>query len=76
TIRGYELRTPQCLSNDEVQEARKELIKGLRDLLVNDGTTIKVKRMGEVDEKPFMEACQQRFSSQNVEMEHTMLFSK
>ncbi|KAG7552071.1 putative domain XH, partial [Arabidopsis thaliana x Arabidopsis arenosa] len=63
-------------SNDEIQEARKELIRGLRDLSGDRSSTIGVKRMGEVDEKPFLKVCRQRFSGENVELEQAMLCSK
>ncbi|CAH2067952.1 unnamed protein product [Thlaspi arvense] len=62
-------------SNDENQEARKELIKGLKDLS-GDGATIRVKVMGEVDDKPLMKACEQRFSGENVVLEHAKLCSE
>ncbi|KAL1205569.1 Factor of DNA methylation 1 [Cardamine amara subsp. amara] len=62
-------------SNDEIQEARKELIRGLRDLS-GDRSTIGVKRMGEVDDKPFMKVCIERFTGENVDLEHAMLCSK
>ncbi|KAI3990691.1 hypothetical protein MKX01_022991 [Papaver californicum] len=53
-------------SNDELQEARKELICGLTDMLSLSGrTTIGIKRMGEITDKPFQNACKERFS--NVE---------
>ncbi|KAL0878377.1 hypothetical protein Bca101_028083 [Brassica carinata] len=61
-------------STDEVQEARTEFITGFRDLS-GDGSTIRIKRMGEVDEKPFLKVCRQRFSGENVELEHAMLCS-
>ncbi|KAI3902867.1 hypothetical protein MKW92_046874 [Papaver armeniacum] len=51
-------------SNDELQEARKELICGLTDML-SSRTTIGIKRMGEITDKPFLNACKERFS--NVE---------
>lgn len=47
-------------SNDELQEARKELIKGLEEEL--DGqTAIGIKRMGELNEKPFLNACKRKY---------------
>ncbi|KAI3987849.1 hypothetical protein MKX01_020963 [Papaver californicum] len=51
-------------SNDELQEARKELICGLTDML-SGRTIIGIKRMGEITDKPFQNACKERFS--NVE---------
>ncbi|VVB11528.1 unnamed protein product [Arabis nemorensis] len=62
-------------SNDEIQEARGELITGLRDML-NDRTIIQVKRMGELNEKPFMKACKQKFSGEEAEVQYAMLCSK
>ncbi|KAF7843193.1 factor of DNA methylation 1-like [Senna tora] len=47
-------------SNDELQEARKELIKGLNDML-NARTNIGIKRMGELDEKVFVNVCKKKF---------------
>ncbi|KAH0751102.1 hypothetical protein KY290_030334 [Solanum tuberosum] len=46
------------LTNDEVQEARKELINGLRE----SRAFICVKRMGELDEKPFHAAAKNKFN--------------
>ncbi|KAL5719126.1 hypothetical protein ACHQM5_011950 [Ranunculus cassubicifolius] len=50
-------------TNDELQEARKELIEGMKDLL-SARTTIGIKRMGELDSKPFLHACVQRNPSE------------
>ncbi|KAI8018978.1 Factor of DNA methylation 1 [Camellia lanceoleosa] len=49
-------------SNDELQEARKELIMGLSEML-SGRTLIGIKRMGELDMKPFQNACKERFPS-------------
>ncbi|KAF5957196.1 hypothetical protein HYC85_004421 [Camellia sinensis] len=49
-------------SNDELQEARKELIAGLNEML-SGRTLIGIKRMGELDMKPFQNACKERFPS-------------
>ncbi|KAJ6326188.1 hypothetical protein OIU78_013315 [Salix suchowensis] len=48
-------------SNDELQEARKNLIQGLGDMLGARTPLIGLKRMGEIDEKPFHNACKERF---------------
>ncbi|KAK7389487.1 hypothetical protein VNO78_24580 [Psophocarpus tetragonolobus] len=48
-------------SNDELQEARKELIKGLDDMLNGPRTNIGLKRMGELDQKVFVNNCKKRF---------------
>ncbi|KAF8111896.1 hypothetical protein N665_0071s0035 [Sinapis alba] len=50
-------------------------MQGLRDLSC-EGSMIRVKRMGEVDEKPFLKVCEQRFNGGNVELKHVMLCSK
>jgi hypothetical protein len=54
------------MSNVELQDARKELISVLPN--VSDIVTIGVKRMGEVDQKPFQDVCLQRFSSEDWEV--------
>lgn len=56
-------------SNDELQEARKELINGLKDLkeLGYSADDIGVKRMGELDGKPFLEALEKKFSGDEAE---------
>ncbi|KAM7499285.1 hypothetical protein LguiA_023699 [Lonicera macranthoides] len=46
------------VSNQELQDARKEAFEGLQDILSNR-TTFGIKRMGEVDPRPFQYACQQ-----------------
>ncbi|XP_047316231.1 protein INVOLVED IN DE NOVO 2 [Impatiens glandulifera] len=51
-------------SNDELQDARKELINGLRD--VSKGGKIGVKRMGELDNKPFHEAMLKRYKDEEA----------
>ncbi|KAJ0263642.1 hypothetical protein HA466_0039500 [Hirschfeldia incana] len=52
-------------TNDEIQEAHHELITGLRGLS-GERSTIRVKAMGRVDEKPFLRACEERFNGQDV----------
>lgn len=52
-------------SNDELQEARKELINSLKE-----GSTraiIGVKRMGELDNKPFLAAAKAKFPAEEAE---------
>ncbi|KOM27247.1 hypothetical protein LR48_Vigan406s005700 [Vigna angularis] len=53
-------------SNDELQEARKELIKGLEDMLNGSKGNIGLKRMGELDQKVFVTKCKERFSPQEA----------
>ncbi|CAL4958158.1 unnamed protein product [Urochloa decumbens] len=61
-------------SNDELQQARKELIKGLEDEL--DGwTAIGVKRMGELDEKPFQNACRRKYGNDDYQTKAAELVS-
>ncbi|CAH1430617.1 unnamed protein product [Lactuca virosa] len=52
-------------SNDELQEARKELIEGFKE--VPKGTDIGVKRMGELDNKPFYNAMKKRYNETEAE---------
>ncbi|XP_051180171.1 factor of DNA methylation 1 [Lolium perenne] len=51
------------MTNDELQDAKKELKKGLGDLL-NPNSNIGIKRMGELDEKPFLRACNERYGEE------------
>ncbi|XP_047327941.1 factor of DNA methylation 1-like [Impatiens glandulifera] len=62
------------MSNDELQETRKELIKGLQESKDNHNQ-IGIKRMGEIDMKPFQIACKRKFSSEDVEMKVVELYS-
>ncbi|XAR50484.1 hypothetical protein NMG60_11004826 [Bertholletia excelsa] len=62
-------------SNDELQEARKELIAGLSDMLSNSRTLIGLKRMGEIDMKPFHNTCKARFPPSEAEMKALELCS-
>lgn len=54
------------MSNDQLQEARKELLNVLPDL--TDNSIVGVKRMGEVNQKPFQDVCLQKFSRDEAEM--------
>ncbi|XP_043812238.1 factor of DNA methylation 1 isoform X4 [Manihot esculenta] len=63
-------------SNDELQEARKELIQGLKGTLSSTvRTNIGVKRMGEIDEKPFFNTCKLRFPPEEAQVQATTLCS-
>ncbi|XP_059644732.1 factor of DNA methylation 1-like [Cornus florida] len=56
-------------SNDELQEARKELISGLSDMLsTGRNTLIGIKRMGEIDVKPFQNTCRLRFPLEEAQV--------
>ncbi|MCL7045875.1 hypothetical protein MKW94_005185 [Papaver nudicaule] len=59
-------------SNDELQEARKELICGLTDML-SSRTTIGIKKMGEIGDKPFLNACKERFSNAEASLRAAQL---
>jgi len=49
-------------SDDELQQAQQELTTGLEDKL-NGQTAIGIKRMGELDEKPFQNACKRKYGN-------------
>lgn len=59
-------------SNDELQEARKELISGLGD----SRAFIGVKKMGEVDNKPFLKASKRKFTDEIAEVKGMELCSE
>ncbi|XP_071685599.1 factor of DNA methylation 1-like [Rutidosis leptorrhynchoides] len=61
-------------SNDELQDARKELIKGLQDML-SGRTNIGVKRMGEIDMKAFHDACKEKFDHEEAQIKASELCS-
>ncbi|CAL5361604.1 unnamed protein product [Camellia sinensis] len=61
-------------SNDELQEARKELIVGLSEML-SSRTLIGIKRMGEIEMKPFQNACKEKFPNTEVEIKALELCS-
>ncbi|XP_065870558.1 protein INVOLVED IN DE NOVO 2-like [Euphorbia lathyris] len=52
-------------SNTELQEARKELINALKD--VSSRALIGVKRMGELDGKPFLEVMKRKYREDEAE---------
>ncbi|KAI3989738.1 hypothetical protein MKX01_009230 [Papaver californicum] len=58
-------------SNDELQEARKELINELKDM--GNRAVIRVKRMGELDLKPFQDACQKKYNSDATDVKASIL---
>ncbi|XP_078178386.1 factor of DNA methylation 2-like isoform X2 [Carex rostrata] len=62
--------------NDELQDIRKELIAGLEDILSGQKTLIGIKRMGELDEKPFHAACKRQCSYEDAEMRAAELISQ
>ncbi|KAL2541698.1 Protein INVOLVED IN DE NOVO 2 [Abeliophyllum distichum] len=60
-------------SNDELQDARKELVNGLKDLSTNG--QIGVKRMGELNSKPFHEAMKRKYNEVEADERATELCS-
>ncbi|KAL5733212.1 hypothetical protein ACOSQ2_032904 [Xanthoceras sorbifolium] len=54
------------MSNQELQDARKEAISGLQDML-NSRTALAIKRMEEVDQTPFRQACSLKFPDEDWE---------
>ena len=52
-------------SNDELQEARRELINGLKE--ISSSAHIGVRRMGELDSKPFQEAMKRKYNEEEAE---------
>nr|DAD26436.1 TPA_asm: hypothetical protein HUJ06_027904 [Nelumbo nucifera] len=57
-------------SNDELVEARKQLIEGLKDLTSNrkpSNCLIGIKRMGDLDSKPFFEAVKRKYSEEEAQ---------
>lgn len=48
-------------SNDELQDARKELIYGLLELTTGRSAIIDIKGMGVLDPKAFTNACKGKF---------------
>ncbi|PIA54745.1 hypothetical protein AQUCO_00900967v1 [Aquilegia coerulea] len=47
-------------SNHELQEARQALIDGFHDFLSHSRGAIRIKRLGELDGKPFQNVCSQK----------------
>lgn len=62
-------------TNEELNEARKELIKGLTSLLKGP-TLIGIKRMGELDIKPFESACKKKFPAEDASMQASEFCSR
>ncbi|KAI0509823.1 hypothetical protein KFK09_010420 [Dendrobium nobile] len=62
-------------SNTELQHARKQLIKGLRDILT-DRTKIVIRRMGALDAKVFKDICKKKFPKEEADVKATLLCSE
>ncbi|KAL3639828.1 hypothetical protein CASFOL_014796 [Castilleja foliolosa] len=70
-----QLLTKERQSNEEFQEARNILIAGLQDLPSSRYVNIGIKRMGEINDKAFRNACKKKFSSEEAEMKAVELCS-
>ncbi|OIV95626.1 hypothetical protein TanjilG_23857 [Lupinus angustifolius] len=55
----------QRKSNDELQEARNELLNFIKEM--PSGGNIGVKRMGELDTRPFLEATRKKYNEEEAE---------
>ncbi|KAK6139550.1 hypothetical protein DH2020_026696 [Rehmannia glutinosa] len=62
-------------SNQELQMARKVLIEGLSDLMSRSRVNIGIKRMGEIDDKAFKNACKLRFPPEEADIKAVELCS-
>ncbi|VAH93031.1 unnamed protein product [Triticum turgidum subsp. durum] len=71
----HTLLMKERISNDELQDARKKLIDGLRDV-TTARATIGVKRMGDLDLKSFAKACKGKMSEEDAEVTASILCSK
>ncbi|KAK7285223.1 hypothetical protein RJT34_19986 [Clitoria ternatea] len=60
-------------SNDELQEARKELVESIKEL--SSHGNIRLKRMGELDTRPFLEAMKKRYNEEEAEERTSVLCS-
>jgi hypothetical protein len=69
---GLMVKEREC--NDEIQDARKELLVGMIDLL-GARNYIGIKRMGDIDEKAFLPTCKQRFTPDEAQIQATTLCS-
>ncbi|XP_039067519.1 factor of DNA methylation 4-like [Hibiscus syriacus] len=58
------LMVKHLLANQELQDARKESIQGLNDIL-NTKTTLGIKRMGDIDQKAFEVAFSQKLPNED-----------
>ncbi|XP_042476645.1 NAC domain-containing protein 30-like isoform X2 [Macadamia integrifolia] len=61
-------------SNRELQEARKELIKAMNNFS-NNHAVIGIKRLGELNEKPFRDVCSKKFSAGEWDVKSSELCS-
>ncbi|CAN6902059.1 unnamed protein product [Brassica oleracea] len=60
-------------TNDELQDARKALIRSMQELTLRG--QISVKRMGALDEKPFQKLAKERYPAEEADVEAATLCS-
>lgn len=63
------------LNRNELQETCQEVIKCLESMVIGDCTVIGIKRMGQLDEKPFHHACKRKYRDDDPEGKGARLFS-
>ncbi|XP_039129382.1 LOW QUALITY PROTEIN: protein INVOLVED IN DE NOVO 2-like [Dioscorea cayenensis subsp. rotundata] len=71
------LLAKERISNDELQRSRQELITGLKDLQEASWPQrlVGIKRMGELDNKPFQISCKRKFSKDEADFRAAELCS-
>ncbi|XP_021749550.1 factor of DNA methylation 1-like isoform X1 [Chenopodium quinoa] len=69
------LISKERITNAELQDARKTLIRTLQGIADVEANSIGIKRMGEVQIKPFRDACPKKFPSGDWEMQASELCS-
>ncbi|XP_050250497.1 factor of DNA methylation 5-like isoform X1 [Quercus robur] len=69
------LTVKERMTNQELQEARKETVESLQDML-NGRSHLRIKRMGEIDWKPFQHMCSQKFPGMDWKKISAKLCSK
>ncbi|BAS70384.1 factor of DNA methylation 2 isoform X2 [Oryza sativa Japonica Group] len=62
-------------NSDELKEYRQELIKGVENMTITTSTIIGIKRMGELDERPFHLACKRKHREDDPRGKAAMLIS-
>ncbi|KAF4353746.1 hypothetical protein F8388_024315 [Cannabis sativa] len=73
-ILNQTLLTRERQTSNELQDAREALIEGLPDLLISP-SNIEIKRMGDLDIKPFLDVCKQRFPFDEAQVQAATLCS-
>ncbi|XP_073015890.1 factor of DNA methylation 1-like [Primulina eburnea] len=71
------LLTKELLSNQELQDARKELIVGLQQKRLNNSEgDFGLKIIGEIDDEPFLKICRLRYAPANADTKAAQLCSE